>query len=215
MIRSFARYILGFSYWHIYNLFKGTRIKNYNVSINSRVGKKVLIRSGTYIYGNITIGDYSYVSGPHTYVDSASIGKFCSIARSVTIGPGNHNLGSVTTHPILDSSLYGFVKTSTSQVNNRPPIIGNDVWIGINSTILNNVIVSDGAIIGAGAVVTKDVAPYSVVGGVPARHIKFRFSEEQIDSLLRIKWWDWPLELISQRIDDFNNVELFISKYDS
>lgn len=100
-------------------------------------------------------------------------------------------------------------------MKNRPPIIGNDVWIGINSTILNNVVIGDGAVIGAGAVVTKDVSPYSVVGGVPARLIKFRFSEEQIDRLLRIKWWDWPLELISQRIDDFNNVELFISKYDS
>ena len=92
-------------------------------------------------------------------------------------------------------------------------VIGNDVWIGARATILSGVTVGDGAVIGAGALVAKDVPPYAIVGGVPARLIKYRFSSEIINELLEIKWWDWDSKKLTQNIDDFYlDVEEFIKK---
>ena len=91
--------------------------------------------------------------------------------------------------------------------------IGNDIWIGANAVILSGVHISDGAVIGAGCVVTKDVKPYEIVVGVPSRHLRYRFEEDVIDKLLQIKWWDWSIEEIIERKDLFLNIQEFCDKF--
>lgn len=123
------------------------------------------------------------------------IGNYCSIASNVTIGPSEHPTNYTTTSPFI----YKFnknVKTSIEHILMKPCKIGSDVWIGQNAFLKAGVTVGDGAIIGAGAVVTKDVPPYAIVGGVPAKVIKYRFEEETIQKLLKLKWWNLPDEII-------------------
>lgn len=158
------------------------------------------------------------------------IGRFCSINDRAQVYAHNHALGRVTTHPILDDLRFAppSPKIWSSIENTGSPIrhaaftsedelveIGNDVWIGTNAVILSGVHIGDGAIIGAGAIVTKDVEPYAIVGGVPAKFIRYRFSREIIDAFLRIKWWDWPLEKIEENIELFYHPELFCKTFDS
>ena len=180
--------------------------------IKAFLGKKTMVRSGTEV-GNISLGDYSYISGPRSYVEDAIIGKFCSIARQVVIGVSGHNYEWVTTSPIITSKEYGFVKNDVSEPQKTMPIIGNDVWIGMNAIIMRGVVIGDGAVIAAGSVVTSDVKPYSIVGGMPARHIRYRFTEEQIKILLEIRWWDWEESKIKENLNLFYNIDAFILKH--
>lgn len=171
--------------------------------------------------GKLTIGVGSYAPPLVKYFDTESpsvvhIGKYCSISMNVKIMMGaDHNIDFVTTFPfwIRHKALFSTpsdVKTSKGNV-----IIGNDVWIGRDVLIRNGVYIGDGAVIGACSLVTQDVKPYEVVGGVPAKHIKFRFSEEQISALLDISWWNWPLEKIVENQSEIlnNNINLFIQKF--
>lgn len=207
-IKAIIRKIYCFCYWTVKNRQTGTRIFNYSVSPNTPIGKKVMIRKNTEV-GNISIGDYSYISGPRSFVRNCSIGKYCSIARNVIIGVDDHNIHFLTTSPIITDKHYGFIQTSVSEPQKKLVQIGNDVWIGINAIIMRGVTIGDGAVIAAGSVVTKDVEPYSVCGGVPAKHIKYRFSKEIIDKLLIIKWWNWDVEKIKSNINFFYNADDF------
>lgn len=154
------------------------------------------------------------------------IGRFCSINYSSRV-EGNHPMDTVTTNPIV----YTFNELCTNEKNianvfapvcrllreasDSSLIIGNDVWIGANAVILPHVKkIGDGAIIGANAAVTHDVEPYTVVVGVPARIIRYRYSEKVRRALTRIKWWDWEMKTIADRISDFSDVENFVKKYD-
>lgn len=149
-----------------------------------------------------------------------SIGAFCSIAQNVTIAASNHPLDCISTHPFFYGKRWGFVEENSADVvkapeKNRPVVIGNDVWVGINVTILPSVEIGDGAVIGAGAVVTKSVPDYAIVVGAPARVIRYRFSEEEIKILKEIRWWDWPDEKIRENIKYFANNEEFFKKTDN
>lgn len=123
---------------------------------------------------------------------SLRIGSFCSLAREVTILlDGNHRTDWITTFPFPKyresaRGIEGVIRTNSGVV------IGNDVWIGYGATILPGVTIGDGAVVAARAVVTRDVPPYAIVGGVPARLLRHRFPEETVRLLLRIAWWDWP-----------------------
>lgn len=137
--------------------------------------------------------------------DKLIIGKFCSIAcgTKFLFNSANHTLQSLSTYPfpIFFDEWQLDVKNITAAWDNKGDIvIGNDVWIGYEAVIMAGVIIGDGAIIGTRAVVTKDVPPYTIVGGIPARPIRTRFSEEEISMLLKLKWWDWPKEKIAQNI---------------
>ena len=161
------------------------------------------------------IGDYTYFSGgmPEIISQETKIGKFCSFAKEVVIGVADHPIDFITTHGIArhqcGNGLYEGIITPTKNVINyegiTPITIGNDVWVGRRVIILNGVSIGDGAVVGAGAIVTKDIPPYEVWGGVPAKFIKKRFSNEIIEKLLKLKWWDYPNEVIVNL--PFDNIE--------
>lgn len=126
------------------------------------------------------------------------IGKYCSIAGNVVIGIGNHPINWLSTSPFFYMKFLGWRSKNSWRDTVPPTFIGNDVWIGQGALIRDSITIGDGAIIGAGAVVVKDVPPYAVVGGVPAKIIKYRFTKEQITELLKLKWWDLDEEIIKQ-----------------
>ncbi len=169
------------------------------------------------ISGRVFIGEHTYgVTSKTTLLikegDKVFIGKFCSIAYGVKIIPsGEHNYKAVANFPFYAHFLkQGVEKDTFSKGAVR---IGNDVWVGARATILSGVEIGDGAVVAAGAVVTKDVPPYAIVAGVPARILKYRFSQEIISELLTIKWWDWDDQSVLNNIDDFYlDVNVFISK---
>ncbi len=137
--------------------------------------------------------------------DRLVIGRFCSIAcgAKFLFNSANHAMGSLSTYPFpLFFQEWGLEKSRVAKAwDNKGDIVaGSDVWIGYEAVILAGVTIGDGAVIGARAVVTKDVPPYTIVGGVPARAIRRRFPEETVEELLRLKWWDWPPERIAQNI---------------
>ena len=133
------------------------------------------------------------------------IGKFCSIAcrAKFLFNSANHTLSSLSTYPFpIFFDEWGLEKSDVAAAWDRKGdiVIGNDVWVGYEAVILAGVTIGDGAVIGARAVVTKDVPPYAIVGGVPARVIRSRFPEETVKALLRLKWWDWPAERIQEKL---------------
>lgn len=198
-------------YWKYRNYKEKTMIQEcFLVSRKAKIGKQVMIRRDVFIGDGVEIGEYSYVSGPNSFICSGQIGKFCSIARGVTIGMGNHNYNWVTTHPIMVDKKYNFIEEDIEQPQKNETIIGNDVWIGVNALVMRGIKIGNGAVIAAGSVVTKDVEPYSIVGGNPAKFIKYRFSIETILMLENIRWWDWDKKTIENNIKHFYNVDNFI-----
>lgn len=138
--------------------------------------------------------------------DQLIIGKFCSLAcgTKFLFNSANHTLSSLSTYPFpLFFEAWPLEKQAVTDAwdNKGDIVIGNDVWIGYEAVIMAGVTIGDGAIIGTRAVVTRDVEPYAIVGGVPAKPIRKRFSDEQIATLLALKWWDWPADVIAQHLD--------------
>jgi phosphonate metabolism protein (transferase hexapeptide repeat family) len=165
-----------------------------------------------------SLGDFSYL-GPDCIVADAEIGKFCAIAARVRIGAPNHPIGRPSLHrftycPDYYSSVPRDREFFATRRDDRVRI-GHDVWIGHAVTVLPGVTVGDGAVLAAGAVVAKNVPPYTIVGGVPARPIRERFSRDIAAKLARIAWWDWPFETIMQRLADFqkSDIEAFCSRW--
>jgi acetyltransferase-like isoleucine patch superfamily enzyme len=167
-------------------------------------------------YKKYNIGEYTY-GEPLIYdgrnASKLSIGKFCSIAFDVHIMlSGNHRTDWVTTYPFSDFRAFrAFLGHPSSKGD---VVIGNDVWIGRSAKILSGVTIGDGAVIGTEAVVAKSVPPYSIFVGNPARLVKKRFSDSQIENLLEIKWWDWEFEKIKANMPLLldNNIDAFIRK---
>lgn len=162
---------------------------------------------------NTQLGNFSYVGGS-TYIFNASIGHFCSIASDCRIGLGIHPTDFISTHPCFYASKGSWSIRPNQNVDfleYKNITIGHDVWIGTRAIIVDGVKIANGAIIAAGALVTKDVPAYSIVGGVPAKVIKYRFSKEIIKELEKSKWWEWKLEAINKHKNEFINVDLFIS----
>lgn len=170
---------------------------------------------------NIQIGDYTiyndFVHDPREFrknnvlyhypinKDRLIIGKFCSIAcgAKFLFNSANHKMASLSTYTFpLFFEEWDLEKENVAQAWDQKGdiIIGNDVWIGYEAVILSGVTIGDGAVIGCRAVVTKDIPPYTIVGGVPAKPIRKRFDEETIKELQKIKWWDWPEEKIAGKI---------------
>ena len=175
----------------------------------SVVKKHALIHGGSQIFQS-TIGSFTYVAG-NSQVICASIGRYCSIADDVIIGPGNHTLTNLSTSPIFTEVKNGLGIRWTNDTKVEPfkhVTIGNDVWIGSRAIIKGGVNICDGAVIGAGAVVVKDVPPYAIVGGVPAKVIRYRFSPEVIEKLLELQWWNLQDETLKEHISFFQKDDI-------
>ena len=154
---------------------------------------------------NSSIGRYSYI-GISTHVNCAEIGNFCSIASDVYIGLEEHTISYISTSPIFteahNGTGYSWVKDNLVSPSKKT-VIGHDVWIGFRALIKAGITIGNGAIVGAGAIVTHDVPPYSVVVGIPAKVKKYRFSKEIINTLESLSWWDWEEEILKNNISMF------------
>lgn len=171
---------------------------------------------------NITVGEYTmyndFTADPALFEknnvlyhypvnhDRLVIGKFCSLACGVRFlfNSANHRMSSLSTYPFplfYEEWELDVKEVARSWDNKGDIIVGNDVWIGYEAVIMAGVTIGDGAIIGTRSLVTKDVAPYTIVGGIPAKPIRKRFSEQIISKLIELKWWDWPKEKIKANIE--------------
>lgn len=162
--------------------------------IEKRVGEFRLHGTSTSI--NSSIGDYTYVSSG-THITHTFIGKFCSIASNCVIGEADHPYRFLSTSPIFyhKGNIFGEVWTKRDHIKiYERTVIGNDVWIGAGVFIKSGIKIGDGAVIAAGAVIIKDVGAYEIVGGVPGKLLKKRFSQNLIDKLLEVEWWNWNIE---------------------
>lgn len=174
---------------------------------------------------NIVVGDYTYYDDfedVHNFEknvkyhfdfigDKLVIGKFCMIASDVTfiMNGGNHLHNAASTYPF---AIFGGDWASAMEGKEYPSkgdtIVGNDVWIGYGATIMPGVTIGDGAVIATKSVVTADVAPYTIVGGNPATKIKKRFTDNDIEKLLEVRWWDWPIDKITEHVQDLTSANI-------
>ena len=171
----------------------------------------------------IIVGDYTYYDDPETvhnfeknvlYLfefmkDRLIIGKFCQIATGVRfiMNGANHDMNGISTYPFR---VFGksWKDAPMNAISKGDIVIGNDVWIGNSVTIMSGVTIGDGAIIGTNALVAKDVEPYTIVGGNPAKLIRKRFDEETIEFLLNLAWWNWPVEKITENLESITTADL-------
>ena len=178
---------------------------------NSRIDKTAKIYSGTEFYDS-SIGRHSYI-GYNSEIHSCDIGAFCSIANGLIVGGAKHPLDWVSTSPVFYE--VGGGTGSHLGSNKIEPLkrtsIGNDVWIGSRVIIMQGLKIGTGAVIGAGSVVTKDVPPYAIVAGCPARIIKYRFDEDTIRLLLESRWWEWSNNELTEYSIHINQPKLFVN----
>ncbi len=173
---------------------------------------KIEVGEFSYYHNFEILEDYASFLAPYLFplsLDSLKIGKFVQIAHGVRFitSSANHNMNGFSTYPFMNFMMTkettgeDIVKMFQESGNKGDTMVGNDVWIGIDATIMAGVTIGDGAIIAAKSVVTKDVEPYTIVGGNPAKVIKKRFDDKTIKKLLKIKWWNWDTEKIEKNRD--------------
>ena len=187
--------------------FKGAKIDaGCCINANSEIAPKTHLLQNC-IINNSQIASYSYI-GKNCIVQNTTMGNYCSIADDVLIGLGKHPTYLISSSPLFfrKKNTLGMqlVDKDVDFKEYANITIGHDVWIGARAIILDGINVGHGAIIAANAVVTKDVSPYAIVAGVPAKMIKYRFTEDKIEQLLKSAWWNWSYEEIKLRIKDLN-----------
>lgn len=150
------------------------------------------------VHGSVWIGFWSYVNSGaiRSYVE---IGRYCSIGRDVSLGLGHHNVSGISGSPFFGDRAVGALPLASEEPKRRV-VIGHDVWIGDGVKILSGVSIGHGAVLAAGCVVTKDVRPYEIVGGIPARTLSWRFDEDVIERLLRSEWWNLDPKWIRENL---------------
>jgi len=176
---------------HFYNKKNNTQILSIDADLNANYQKNVLISPRTVVTNDVSIGKYSYVNSGSS-IENCTIGNYCSISSGVWICPFEHAIRNRSTHPFANNAD-----------KRKPVTIGNDVLISLNAIILSGVNIANGAVIAAGAVVTKDVLPYEIVGGVPAKHIGWRFDEVERDMIEKTAWWNYDLDTLKANSDFF------------
>lgn len=184
-----------------------------------RLGRATEVAERVFMRDTV-LGDYSYVER-HSELRFAEVGKFCSIASNVVVNALNHPLDRVTTHKISyrPNEYFRFASLDKDLRESRQAArvtIGNDVWIGTGAIILPGITIADGAVVGASAVVTRDVEPYAIVSGMPARRRRFRFDTQTAGRLLALGWWNWPEEVLFEAVADMRACDVtgFLAKWE-
>lgn len=225
MLKSYLRFIKAKKHYKR----KNTALHSWNFGSNVRLGFHCNIAKRTILGDNVEIGDYTYLNANKYWItveSNVKIGKYCSIAPGIHIGAGNHNYKNVTTHPFLFDRSYEpiFKFEANMQLQNglidcdTTTKIGNDVWIGLHAIIKRGVTIGNGAIIAAGSVVVKDVPDYAIVGGNPAKVIKYRTSEENISFFSKHEdamWWNWDVDTIRQNLHCLYDFDKYREKLSS
>jgi acetyltransferase-like isoleucine patch superfamily enzyme len=180
-----------------------SRLYSCKIAWDAEIGHNCRVAAGVQLGRRVSLGDNSYVNDG-TIIASGRIGRFCSIGDHCSIGMQEHPLDFLSTSP----RLYGAQNILGTPVNwndfPSPPLIENDVWVGSQATVLQGVRIANGSVVAAGAVVTKNVPPYAIVAGVPARLVRYRFSPEDVERLLQLRWWDLSISEIRSMRQLFN-----------
>lgn len=220
LIPLYVVYVINFFRYKKY--YPHAQISPKAILFDTQIGRRTIIQGGVKIKHS-QIGDHTYITGTEgggicTHIADTTIGKYCSIAHNLEIIPSSHILSSISTYPFyaLQQESVLDKKYHTEDVQKGRVVIGNDVWIGVNVTILGNVHIGDGAVIGAGALVTKDIPPYAIVVGSPAKVIRFRLKRSDINRLEKIAWWNWDDAMVEkcQRHLLANNIQKLVKAYE-
>ena len=192
------------------NIGKNVKFHISNIAVSSEFEGNNRIGKSTFFAGKIGFGSYL---GENCHI-VADIGRYCCIANNVVTAIGKHPTSQwISIHPAFFSTKkqggFTFVSENKFCETNGKISIGNDVWIGTNVTILDGVSIGDGAVVAAGSVVTKNVEPYTIVAGVPAKVIDKRFDDNEIGILKKLKWWDKDLNWIKENANKFDNIKNF------
>ncbi|MDQ2094462.1 chloramphenicol acetyltransferase [Rhodalgimonas zhirmunskyi] len=187
--------------------------------VESTFGRYTEVGQGSRIQ-NVTMGDYSYCDR-YADIANAEIGKFANIASFTRIGPTDHPMEQASLHHFLYRSSDYWDDTTRDDAffarrHARIARIGHDTWIGHGAVIRPEVTIGHGAVVASSAVVTRDVAPYEIVTGIPARPMRMRFDADVVERLLALAWWDWDHETLRERLDDFRALEIraFLDTYE-
>lgn len=199
---SYIEYLLS-------KFIKKARLRSFR---NCNINKTSKVCSGTLLY-NVTMGKYSDI-GYDCCIINTEIGSFCSLGANIRIGGASHSIDWVSTSPVFNMNKDHLKKKFSKHafLNSGANIIGNDVWIADNVLIKAGVVVGDGAVIAMGSVVTKNIPPFEIWAGNPAKLIRKRFSDDVISELLEIKWWEWSDIKIAENAYLFNDIDAFIHK---
>lgn len=179
------------------NRFKDSVINTDLISPNAIIGSNSVIYEGVDIKDKVSLGKCSLVN-KNTLIRAAKVGNYTSIGPNCQIGMPEHPVDHMSTSPFIYNKNRSLLNLYSWEELQSIPVIGNDVWIGGNSIILQGVTIGDGAIVAGGAVVTKDVEPFTIVGGVPAKPIRKRFGDETIKYLQDLRWWDMTLDELKE-----------------
>lgn len=191
------------------------RFKNSIIDNGCCINSNSIIHSNVHLLKNNVINNseinaYTYL-GENCLVQNTTIGKFCSIANDVLIGLGKHPIDNFSTATLFykkkNTLKIKLIDDELDFVEYESISIGHDVWIGARAVILDGVTIGDGAIIASNSVVTKDVPPYAIVGGIPAKIIKYRFEGKKIEQLLLSKWWEMDVAEIKKNMDFLNKIK--------
>jgi acetyltransferase-like isoleucine patch superfamily enzyme len=175
------------------NHLRACRIRSLEVSPKAlKFSREIEVMGGSSVDASSKIGSYTYI-GRNTHITKSDIGRYSSIGNNVSIGQGEHSLDQVSTSSRFYASAWDLLTTGKCEV-------GHDVWVGVDAVILRGVRIGVGAVVAANAVVTKDVPPFAIVGGVPARLIRYRFSKEKQKVILESAWWELDSDKATEEI---------------